>query len=143
LSRNQRFTLLGLAVVVLVVAFVVARPGSDGGGSKSTTTTPAPAATSDSTSSAKPAAPAVPTVVVRGGKPVGGVKRMTWHKNDRIVFVVKSDVADEVHFHGYDVHKDVKPGGSVRFDLKATIEGRFEVELEHRKQQIAQVEVQP
>jgi hypothetical protein len=150
-SRNQRFAVLGLAVVVLVVAFVVARSGSDDGGSNSastTSSTPTGATENAPTGdghrrTTKPAAPAVPTVVVRNGKPVGGVERLTFKHNDRIVFVVSSDVADEVHFHGYDIAKDVKAGGSVRFNVKATIEGRFEVELEQRKQQIAEVEVRP
>jgi len=48
-----------------------------------------------------------------------------------------------VHFHGYDVHKDVRAGGTVRFRMPATIEGRFVVELEGRKQQLAEVEVKP
>jgi hypothetical protein len=144
LSRNQRFTLLGLAVVVLVVAFVVARSGGDDA-STSTDTTTQNAAPADSGSggATTPSKPAVATVVVKNAKPVGGVKRLTFKHNGRIVFVVKSDTADEVHFHGYDVGKDVKAGGSVRFNVKATIEGRFEVELEEHKEQIAEVEVQP
>ena len=54
-----------------------------------------------------------------------------------------SDVADEVHMHGYDIEKDVKAGGSVTFDFPATIEGIFEAELEGRKEQIARTEVNP
>jgi len=151
LSRNQRFILLGLAAVVLVVAFVVARSGSseEEGGSKSasdttsTTDNQQEAPTGDAHRPRKPAAPAVATIVVKGGKPVGGVKRITFRKNGQIVFVVRSDVADEVHFHGYDIAKDVKAGGSVRFTTKAKIDGRFEVELEDRGTQIAEVEVTP
>jgi len=145
LSRNQRFILLGLAAVVLVVAFVVARSGSseEEGGSKSasdttsTTDNQQEAPTGDAHRPRKPAAPQVATIVVKGGKPVGGVKRITFRKNGQIVFVVRSDVADEVHFHGYDIAKDVKAGGSVRFTTKAKIDGRFEVELEDRGTQIA------
>jgi hypothetical protein len=151
LSRNQRFILLGLAAVVLVVAFVVARSGSseEEGGSKSasdttsTTDNQQEAPTGDAHRPRKPAAPQVATIVVKGGKPVGGVKRITFRKNGQIVFVVRSDVADEVHFHGYDIAKDVKAGGSVRFTTKAKIDGRFEVELEDRGTQIAEVEVTP
>ena len=58
-------------------------------------------------------------------------------------FKVDSDVADEVHFHGYDVMKDVKAGGSVTFDFPATIEGVFEAELEGRKEQILELTVNP
>jgi type IV secretory pathway TrbL component len=142
LSRNQRFTLLGLAVVVLVVAFVVARSGGDSG-SSDTKTPSSQTGGSGSGGATAPGEPAVQTVTVKNAAPVGGVKRLTFKHNDQIVFVVRSDTADEVHFHGYDVAKDVKAGGQVRFDVKATIEGRFEVELENHKTQIAQVEVQP
>jgi hypothetical protein len=147
LSRNQRFTLLGIAVVILVVAFVVARSGgNDNSKSTSDTSTQAASGGSDDNGSGgatSPAKPAVATVTVKNGKPVGGIKRLTFKHNDQLVFVVKSDVADEVHFHGYDIGKDVEAGGSVKFNTKANIEGRFEVELENRKEQIAEVEVTP
>ena len=56
---------------------------------------------------------------------------------------VKSDTADEVHFHGYDVHKDVAKGGSVHFKFPAKIDGKFIVELEQHKQTLANVTVEP
>jgi hypothetical protein len=58
-------------------------------------------------------------------------------------FKVTSDVADEIHVHGYDVHKDVEAGGSVTFDFPGKIDGRFVVELENAGEQIAQLEVTP
>jgi hypothetical protein len=121
MSRNQRVGLLGLAVVVLVVAIVVI---GSGGSSDSKTVTSA-------------------TIVVKGGKPVGGIAHPVFKKGSKIHLTVRSDVADEVHFHGYDIHKDVTKGGSVTFDMPATIEGRFVVELEHRGEQLAEVEVKP
>ena len=39
--------------------------------------------------------------------------------------------------------QEVKAGGSTTFDVPATIEGRFVVELEDHEQQIAEVEVDP
>ena len=56
---------------------------------------------------------------------------------------VNSDTADEIHVHGYDLMKDVEKGGSVTFTFKATIDGRFEVELENAGTQIANLEVTP
>jgi hypothetical protein len=56
---------------------------------------------------------------------------------------VRADVSDHVHLHGYDVFRDVSPGGPARLRFRATIPGRFEVELEDRKLQIAQIEVRP
>ena len=85
----------------------------------------------------------VPTVVIRNGKPVGGVKTIRVSKGDRVRFTVRSDVADEVHVHGYDLHKDVAKGGSASFDFPARIDGKFEAELESRKEQIVELEVEP
>ena len=89
------------------------------------------------------AATGVPLVVVVDGEPQGGVQELTYNSGEPIRFRVQSDVADEVHFHGYDVGKDVAAGGTVSFDVPATIAGIFEVELEDAKQQIAEVTVEP
>lgn len=85
----------------------------------------------------------IPTVVIRGGKPVGGVADLTYSEGDRIRFKVKSDVSDEIHVHGYDVMKDVEAGGTVEFDFPATIEGVFEGELENRGEQILELRINP
>ena len=45
--------------------------------------------------------------------------------------------------HGYDIAKDVPAGGSVRFGFPAKLEGVFEVELEDREEQIAELRVSP
>jgi len=85
----------------------------------------------------------VATIRVRNGKPVGGITKLVYTKGDQIQIKVVSDVADEVHLHGYDIGKDVKAGGSVTFDLPASIEGVFEMELESRSEQIAELRVNP
>ena len=122
MSRNQRLVLLGVAAVIAVVAAVlISSGGSD-----------TPAATSGAA-----------TITVKDAKPVGGVKKVTYNKGDTIDLTIKSDTADEVHFHGYDVHKDVTKGGSVRFKIPATITGEFVVELEEHKQTLANVTVEP
>ena len=64
-------------------------------------------------------------------------------KGDRVVFVVTSDVADEVHVHGYDLSRDVGAGRPARIAFRATIPGRFEVELEDRRVPIAELTVTP
>ena len=99
--------------------------------------------TSGSTSTSTPAQPAVQTIRVVNGQPQGGVKTVSFKKGDQVRLKVQSDVADEIHVHGYDLMKDVEKGGSVEFDFKATIEGRFEVELENAGTQIANLEVRP
>ena len=116
----------GVAIVVAVVLLIVL---SSGGSDDS----------SSSTDAGK-----VPTIVVdKEGHPVGGIADLTYHKGDQIHFKVKSAIADEVHLHGYDVMKDVEAGGTVTYDLPATIEGVFEAEMEDQKQQIIQLTVEP
>ena len=85
----------------------------------------------------------VPTIVIRGGKPVGGVAELEYSAGDQVRFEVTSDVADEVHVHGYELLNAVPAGGTVSFDFPAEIEGIFEVELEGRKTQIAELTVNP
>jgi hypothetical protein len=85
-----------------------------------------------------------PTVIdirVVGGKPAGGIKRVTVEKPDLVDLVVHSDVADEVHLHGYDLHQDVEAGGTARIRFQAKIQGVFEAELENRKLQILELTV--
>jgi hypothetical protein len=85
----------------------------------------------------------VPTIVIRNGEPVGGIKELEYSAGDEIRFEVTSDVADEVHVHGYDLMQEVAAGGTVSFDFPAEIEGIFEAELEGRKEQIAEIRVNP
>lgn len=86
---------------------------------------------------------ATPTIVVKNGEPVGGVQELEYNAGDQVSFKVESDVADEIHVHGYDLMKDVSAGGTVAFSFPAEIEGIFEVELEGRKEQIAELRVNP
>jgi hypothetical protein len=63
--------------------------------------------------------------------------------NATFVITVKSDVADHVHVHGYDVLRDVAAGGTARFDFKADIPGVFEIELEEAGVEVARLRVEP
>jgi hypothetical protein len=156
MSPRARIALVAAGIVVLVVAFVIASGSGDTSKKQDgtqveatapgqTTTTPAASAGTGTASATAPPPPArtTPVVEVADAKPVGGVKRLTYTKGDTIRFTVASDTADEIHFHGYDVHKDVKAGGRATFTVPARIEGRFVVELEHHGTQIAEVEVDP
>jgi hypothetical protein len=82
-------------------------------------------------------------IVVRDGKPVGGVARLEYERGERVRFTVVSDSADEVHVHGFDLAKDVAAGGSAHFDFRADFEGVFEVELEGAHVQIAELRIEP
>jgi hypothetical protein len=91
----------------------------------------------------EPESPSLATIVVRDGQPVDGVQELEFTRGERISFAVESDAADEVHLHGYDVSQDVEAGGRVEFDVPATIEGVFEVELELSAVQLAEISVTP
>ena len=150
--RDRRL-LIGVGVLVaLVVLFLVFRPGGDDEESAGTTTTAVtapptlePTTTETETAPATTAAPegAQLVVTIRGGEPVDGIVRAEAHKGDPVVVIVRSDVADEVHVHGYDLMADVAPGDPVRSEFTADLTGRFEIELEGRGKQIAQLTVLP
>ena len=145
--------LVGLAALAaIVVLFVVLAGGGDddsdtsGTGTTQAQTQPATGATvttGQGQANPKPQKPATARIVVVGGKPRGGVERLAYERGDRIQFAVTSDVADVVHVHGYDVSKDVPAGGTARFSVPARLEGVFEVELEARHEQIAELRVSP
>jgi hypothetical protein len=123
MNPNTGRVVAGIAIVVVAVVLLVVLKN---GGSDTSATTKG-----------------VTTIVVKNGKPVGGIAQLTYNKGEQVRFEVDSDVSDEVHMHGYDIMKDVKAGGSVSFDFPATIEGVFEAELEGRKEQILELTVNP
>jgi len=135
-------------LVVLVIAFVVLSPGDSSKTTTNTVAATAPSATTSTpaTPAAEPAA-AAPTftkVTVRGGKPVGGIQKITISKGDRARIEVSSpDTTDEIHLHGYDLKRDLKAGGSVRYSFIASTDGIYEIELEGAGVQIASLVVEP
>ena len=143
MTRPARLALIAAALVVLVAGFLVVRPKSDDAPLAPSDTVPTSASGPRPATGPSPSTRPTPTVVVRGAKPVGGVKKLVFRKGATIAFAVRSDVADEVHFHGYDLHRDVPAGGTVRFRTPAKFDGIFVVELEGRGTQIASVEVTP
>ena len=80
---------------------------------------------------------------MKGGKPVGGIRKIVVAKGKPVRFDVTSDVSDEIHVHAYNFKKDVSPGHPVSFDFPAKIDGVFVIELESRSEQIASLEVTP
>jgi hypothetical protein len=143
-SNPARIAIALVAAAVIVVLFVVLS-GGDGdddnqAGTTSTTQTTTPSAGKEPDT---PPKPEVPVVRVRGGKPVGGVEKLTYTTGERVRFRVVSDVAEEIHVHGFDITKDVPAGGSVRFSFPADIEGLYEVELHGTGELIARLEVRP
>jgi hypothetical protein len=63
------------------------------------------------------------------GRATGDTGRVQVAKGTSVALVVTSDVADQVHLHGYDIEKELSPGKPVTLQFDATITGVFEVEL--------------
>jgi hypothetical protein len=124
----------------------VLRPGGNGEETTTATTTTAGAATKTATATTSPTKTVSGVdiaITVKNGKPVGGVAKATVKQGEKVALVVHSDVADEVHLHGYDLHRDVDAGGTATISFTANIAGRFEAELEDRKEQILSLTVEP
>jgi hypothetical protein len=138
---------LMLACACVLAATALAGCGSDDGSTASSTdatteeTTTTTAETETTTTEA--AKPTVVSIVIVDGVPNDGIVRESVKKGDRVVLVVKSDVADEIHVHGYDIMRDVTAGGTARLPFTATLPGVFEVELEDHGVQIAELTVNP
>lgn len=144
----NRLLIAAAGIAVAAVLFIVLRPDDE-----EATNPPPPLSTRTATlretvTLTEPPRPPKPKVarvniVVRGGRPVGGIRRVTVTENRRVILTVRADVADHVHLHGYDVMRDIAPGRPARIDFRATIPGRFEVELEDAGLQIADLTVNP
>ncbi len=131
----RRLAIVAAGAAVLVAAFLLLSGGSDTSTTATTTTTTTQRDTIDVRET--------PTVRVVGAKPQGGVQKLSFKRGGRVAFRVVSDTADEIHVHGYDVHKNVAKGGTASFSFPASIEGRFVVELEGKGEQIARLDVTP
>jgi FtsP/CotA-like multicopper oxidase with cupredoxin domain len=150
MSSGMRIGLILAAVAAVVVAFVLLSPGGDDEPATNATTTAAGRASGTVASPGPtstppaPAGPAFQTIRVRGGEPAGGVRTITLAKGDRArIEVSSSDTSDEIHLHGYDLKRDLKAGGRVRFSFVAEAEGIFEIELEGAGVQIGKLVVEP
>jgi heme/copper-type cytochrome/quinol oxidase subunit 2 len=147
--RDRRLVYVLLAVAALVGLFIVLRQGNDNGESASTTT-----ATTELEPTTKPTtgtttAPTTPTVTTpqvtrwRIDSRDDSLDRLSVPKDTRLRIVAIADVSDHVHVHGYDLMADVAPGAPAVIAFTADVVGRFEIELEDRGRQIAQLNVQP
>ncbi|MDX6286362.1 MAG: hypothetical protein QOG53_1847 [Frankiales bacterium] len=102
-----------------------------------TTTTAPPTGTSSPT----PNYDAVVNLTVANGKVTGDTPRAKVKKGQRVAIIVKSDVADEIHLHGYDKMVDVTAGGTATLVFVADIPGVFTVELESRSKELTKIQV--
>ena len=149
----RKVALTAASLGLLLSLFIALRPGDEETApttTAATTTTesePPATTTEPPTTEMTTTAPKPPDVVtIRIAIPsdtVPKVRRYSVKQGRKVVIVVRSELSDHVHLHGYDLMADVGPGrpGTIRFT--ATAPGRFEVELEDRGLEFAELEVRP
>ena len=145
MSRNQRSGFAAVAVLIAIIAVsVLSRGGDDDAETVTATATATATGTAEATGTPTPEPTPEPIVVrFQNGEVVGGTKEIEAEQGDTVRFTVESDVADEVHLHGYDISKPVAAGGRARFTFKAEITGIFEAELEGSAVPVAELKVSP
>jgi hypothetical protein len=89
------------------------------------------ATTTATTTEAAPEGPRTIRVAYRGGKVSGDTGTVRVSRGTSVRLVVRADVEDEVHVHGYDLTAGVAPGHPARIEFEADQRRRFIVELEH------------
>ncbi len=144
MSRTQRFGLLGIAVIALIVAFLALRPEDAVTPVATSNATPPPATTAPpdtaaSTSAVSPSPRPSPGPVLVAGT----VERLRVTRGERVRFRVRSKTADELHVHGYEIRRDLPARKTVSVSFEARIDGVFEVELEGAGEQVAALRVDP
>jgi hypothetical protein len=139
---------LGLGIVGLVLAivlFLVLRPDDDETAAPPASPTTTRAMTTTTTTTARPPQQRVTPVRItfRNGRVVGGIRHATVRRGERVRIIVRADLADQVHLHGYDILRRLRPGAPTLIVFRATVVGRFEVELEDRHILLAEIDVRP
>ena len=99
------------------------------------------AQTSSSSTASTPAGQRI-EVQVSGGQVSGDTGRVPVAAGEHVTLVITSDVADEVHVHGYDLEAELSPGQPTELVFDATIPGVFEVELHEARTQLLSLQVE-
>ena len=147
MSQMKKLAVLLLTTIAIAGLAACGSDDEDGGTIADATNTNAEAKTNANADGKRAAdgsdQPAILTIVVRNGEPVGGVDELEYDAGDQVRFRVSSNRADEVHVHGYDEEEEIPAGGSATLSFPADIEGIFEVELHESETQIAELRVNP
>jgi heme/copper-type cytochrome/quinol oxidase subunit 2 len=126
---------LALAAVVMAVAVTACQDKKPSTARTNETSVASP------TSSTSPSASTVIGIVVAAGKVVTKDRVVKVSKGTNVIITVTSDVADEVHVHGYDIKKDVAAGATIEMPFVADQTGSFVVELEKASTQLISLQV--
>lgn len=149
-----RWIILGAGIGAAVGLFVLLRPESapddrSAPVSPAATVSPTPSPGQSGSPTEEPSQSPSQTpeealieVTVRDGEVDGPLKPQV-EQGQTVRIVVDTDVADEVHVHGYDLMAEVEPGRPAELVFEATAPGVFEVELEDAGLLLLQLKVVP
>lgn len=146
--KPSRWVAIAAGAAAVVVLFLVLRPGGDDEAAPSPTPTvtpsptqtESPGPTEEPTETEAPSPTEEPTetpapdaveieIEVEDGE-VRGPGEVEVTQGERVRIVVRADVSDEVHVHGYDILGDVTPDEPAVIVFRADAPGVYEVELE-------------
>ncbi len=142
MPRSSRTAVLPVLLVVLLTG---CSAGSDTDTAAPAAPSPASSATTTPTSAPPTEAPApAPTgtvidVTYAGGELTGVDPRVEVPLGEPVVLRVSSDVAEEIHVHGYDLYVDIPAGGTGEVAFTADLPGAYEVELHEAGRPIFQL----
>jgi hypothetical protein len=154
---NEMASIKPLCVALLAMALVAAACGGAGDQDQGESTKPEQQAQGESSKKDKerkpkkdkPEAHESPTpegnvvrVRVAGGSVQGVEDTVDLAVGEKLTILVRSDTADEVHVHGYNLFDDVGPKQQAKIELTADIPGVFEVELEDAHLLLFELQVQ-
>jgi heme/copper-type cytochrome/quinol oxidase subunit 2 len=136
-----------VAVPAALVAAIVALPACGGDGmpvAPATSQSPTSTASAPSpTATSSPTADATEIEIEVENDQVKGPSEVSVSAGEKIVLVVRADVSDEVHVHGYDLKADVSPGNPATIRFTADLVGVYEVELESVFKLLFRLKVNP
>jgi hypothetical protein len=151
----RKVALIAASLGLLLSLFLVLRPDDDEEAAPTTTaatttaptttaTEPPPATTTEPPATTTPKPPDVVTIrITVPSDTAPNVRRYSVKQDRKVVIVVRTELSDHVHLHGYDLMADVGPGKPATIRFTATAPGRFELELEDRGLGFAELEVRP
>jgi hypothetical protein len=143
--------LLALASVLVLVLAACGNPATTSTGAGTTTISTSSQSTTTQTTAGTTSAPAttttaavdLPRIKVEDGVKTEGLDTISVRVGETVRFEVETDIADEVHVHGYDLAFETVPDEEVLVEFVADATGIFEVEIEGLGLHIVDIEVTP
>src|ERR1700722_4851327 len=80
---------------------------------------------------------------IKDGRLASGKSVIQVHRGEQVVLRFKSNTADELHLHGYDLYARITPQETAVLEFSANRTGRFTMELHQAQSELGALEVYP